>query len=298
MIFKSDSMKPLSLSSPIVFTNFFHNTMLHCREFIDKSADLTGLSKEELDNFDNDKANLAFLPKILLFESDHQGNFKQTWLDISECLTDNFPYSSAANYVYEQAIEHRKPCLLSGLKFKQEDGTEIYGKSLLFSLEEAISDYQEYWSFLKSNLLKESGCSNIEDATHFFMAKQAAEKKYFVKKTRQTEESNFEDEVFSFLENQGFTPLRQVKSGNLRMDLLIPGQLVIELKAGKVTADDVCQAIDYSASHSMDVLLVGTGLTSAATRGIEAVNKISDINQLMFVTRNACFRYLNGVLAK
>jgi hypothetical protein len=289
---------PLSLDSPLVFAEFLYNTMLHCSEFISKSADLAKLNEEELENLDTDNFNWDLIPKILLIDGDYQGNFKPTLLDVSECLDRQFPYELFANYVLDQATIYGDSYLLFGLRFKQENGVEIYGNPCLFSTEEAASYQEICCDSLSSAILKQSGCSNLEDAKQFFIAKIASEKAQSIKKARQKEESNFEDEVFSFLEHRGFAPLRQVKSGNLRMDLLVPGQLVIELKAGKVTADDVCQAIDYLASHSMDVLLVGTGLTNAATRGIEAVNRISGDNQLMFVTRNACFRYLNGVLGK
>lgn len=113
--------------------------------------------------------------------------------------------------------------------------------------------------------------------------------------SRQKKEFLFESKLEAFLQVNGIEVERQVASNQKRIDLWIPGQLMIECKAGKVTGDDICQAVDYLATFERDVLLIGTGMTSAASRGIEAINKLSSECKLLFVTQEACFGYLKTV---
>lgn len=114
-------------------------------------------------------------------------------------------------------------------------------------------------------------------------------------KSRQKKEFDFESRLEAFLQVNDIEVERQVASNEKRIDLWIPGQLMIECKAGKVTGDDICQAVDYLATFERDVLLIGTGMTTAASRGIEAINKLSFECKLLFVTQEACFGYLKAV---
>jgi hypothetical protein len=117
------------------------------------------------------------------------------------------------------------------------------------------------------------------------------------KKTlRSHAENDFESSLVSFLSSKGIRFERQINHGKSRFDILIPGELIIEVKAGKVNGDDACQALDYLAFSQLDVLLVGSGLSNSATRAIEAANKISKDNKILFVTKSACFPYLRDVL--
>jgi hypothetical protein len=285
----------------LLYKEFIEN----CPDFLERASKLKAVTDEELE--DPSENFYASLPRFLFIDCDPHGKIESSLLLVTNTelgLPSKIPLSirkkfeDVCRFVYERAIEFRDPLMFVGTTFENDNGQVTHYLSYLYEADEALELLSEYRKNFFEFVMEDTGCNSFEDAIAFLEARQVARKTQSIKKARKKEEANFEDEVFSFLENRGFNPLRQVKSGNLRMDLLIPGQLVIELKAGKVTADDVCQAIDYLASHSMDVLLVGTGLTSAATRGIEAVNRISDINQLMFVTRNACFRYLNGVLGR
>jgi very-short-patch-repair endonuclease len=218
---------------------------------------------------------------------------------IPECI--RYKFYEKCSFAENEYLARCESLLVIGVTFENVENKITHFKTLIFDEECASDIIKEYLDLAKKveeSFLKETGCKTLKDALEFLEAKSLAKEKQEVKKARQREESNFEFELLSFLEIRGFKVQRQVHSGHLRMDLLIPNQLIIELKVGKVNGDDVCQAADYLASHAMDVLLVGTGLTNGATRGIEAINRISKENQLLFVTRNACFRYLNGALGK
>jgi hypothetical protein len=115
------------------------------------------------------------------------------------------------------------------------------------------------------------------------------------KPPRQKKEFIFESKLEAFLQVNEIEVERQVCASGKRLDLWIPGQLMIECKSGRVTGDDICQAIDYLSTFKRDVLLVGTGMSSSASRGIEAVNRLSENCKLLFVTQEACFGYLKAV---
>jgi hypothetical protein len=112
-------------------------------------------------------------------------------------------------------------------------------------------------------------------------------------KKRASNEKDFELRLEAFLQVNGFFVERQVSSSGKRLDLWLPGIMMIECKAGRVTGDDVCQGLDYLASFRKNILLIGTGLSTAASRGIEAANKLSEV-KLIFVTHEASFDYLKS----
>lgn len=117
------------------------------------------------------------------------------------------------------------------------------------------------------------------------------------KDVRMAVECDFESSLVSFLSSKSIQFERQLKHGKSRFDIVVPGELIIEIKAGRVTGDDACQALDYLAFYKLDVLLVGSGLSSSASRAIEAANKISQDAKILFVTEAACFSYLRDVLS-
>lgn len=125
----------------------------------------------------------------------------------------------------------------------------------------------------------------------------AAEQKCAVAVKRKIDQKErlFESKLEAFLQVNEISVERQVCSTGKRLDLWIPGQLMIECKVGRITGDDVCQAIDYLATFERDILLIGTGLSTAASRGIEAINKISPEAKILFVTQEASFGYLKAV---
>lgn len=117
------------------------------------------------------------------------------------------------------------------------------------------------------------------------------------RKPRQQPEQNLEIELFNWLQIHGVEVERQVSTKNHhRLDLWIPGRMMLELKASKVTGDDVCQAIDYYATYQRPIILIGKGLSTAASRGIEGFTREISQDALVFVTWPAIKTYLLGAL--
>lgn len=172
--------------------------------------------------------------------------------------------------IYECGAEGREFIFLQAFEVFTENGERL----LTFGTE----DY--------SALLEEMKIC-FKEAENRFAAKKRA--------PRKTLELDFESRIEAFLQVNEIHVERQVSTNQKRVDLWIPDQLMIEVKSGKVTGDDACQAIDYLATFERDVLLVGTGMSSAASRGIEAANKISKEAKILFVTQEACFGYLKSV---
>ena len=109
-------------------------------------------------------------------------------------------------------------------------------------------------------------------------------------------ERQLEDELYDWLRLNGVAAERQVTTRKHRLDLWVPGEIMLELKAGRITGDDVCQAIDYQSTYQKPILLVGKGLSTAASRGVEGFNKSAGRDLLQFVTWNAVKTYLKGAL--
>lgn len=114
---------------------------------------------------------------------------------------------------------------------------------------------------------------------------------------RQQPEQELELELFNWLQIHGIEVERQVSTkSNHRLDLWIPGRMMLELKARIVTGDDICQAIDYYATYQRPIIIVGKGLSTAASRGIEGFTREISQNALVFVTWSAIKTYLKGAL--
>lgn len=115
-------------------------------------------------------------------------------------------------------------------------------------------------------------------------------------KPRQQLEQKLEDQLYDWLRIKGVEVERQVATSKHRLDLWIPNKAMLELKQGRVSGDDVCQAIDYAATYQMPIVLVGTGLSSAASRGIDGFNRAIGKDLVIFVTWGGIKPYLSGVL--
>ena len=116
------------------------------------------------------------------------------------------------------------------------------------------------------------------------------------RKPQVREEENMEESLCLWLASQGIEAERQVSTNQKhRIDVWIPGVTMLELKAQKVTGDDVCQAIDYYNAYRMPITLVGGGLTDSASRGIMAFNKIVPGDMIVFVSWGAAKRYLSDL---
>jgi hypothetical protein len=109
-------------------------------------------------------------------------------------------------------------------------------------------------------------------------------------------EKDLESDLLKWLHMRGVQADNQIKTSKHRMDLWIPGKCFLELKAGKVSGDDVCQAIDYCAEYKLPVVLVGNHIGEMASRGIEAFNKAVDGDLISFVQWSAVKTYLKGLL--
>lgn len=177
------------------------------------------------------------------------------------------------DYTWERACEGDDYLFIHLYEITEMDGKRNYSYQ--------ADDFDNVWEDL---VLFAQECHNAEEKAQ-----------RFAKVKRQNKELEFESKLEAFLQVNEIQVERQVSSAGKRLDLWIPGQLMIECKAGRVTGDDVCQAVDYLATFQRDVLLVGTGMSSAASRGIEAVNKISKEAKVLFVTQEACFGYLKAV---
>jgi hypothetical protein len=214
----------------------------------------------------------------------------KAWLD-QNTATDEVEH--AVTVVEDQFLSLGVPLLLEIFFKRESDGV--------------IGMYHDLWDMdgLRQQFEKGinkafagTGCKTFDELNKYLLAVESAKQIARQKQARLSEESDFEAKVIAFLEARGVNAFRQLSTVKHRLDIYVPGHMVIELKSGKVTGDDVCQAVDYLASYKMDILLVGTGLSDAATRGVEAVNQISREHQILFVTRNACFRYLEAVVCK
>lgn len=113
---------------------------------------------------------------------------------------------------------------------------------------------------------------------------------------RQQPERKLEDQLYDWLRLKDVNVERQVVTAKHRLDLWLPNKAMLELKQGRVSGDDVCQAIDYAASYQMPIVLVGTGLSNAASRGIDGFNRAMGEDLIIFVTWGGIRAYLNGLL--
>lgn len=117
------------------------------------------------------------------------------------------------------------------------------------------------------------------------------------KRTVTQKEKELETDLYCWLSLQGVAVERQVSTkANHRLDLWIPGKLMLELKIGTVNGNDLCQAIDYSATYTKSVVLVGKGITTQASRGLDGFNKVNKANPIVFITWSGVKDYLSSCL--
>jgi hypothetical protein len=126
------------------------------------------------------------------------------------------------------------------------------------------------------------------------VAKEKAKREDIPQNPRQKPEQKLEDQLYDWLRIKGVDVERQVTTAKHRLDLWIPSKAMLELKQGRVSGDDVCQAIDYAATYQMPIVLVGTGLSSGASRGIDGFNRAMGKDLIIFVTWGGVRTYLNG----
>ena len=116
------------------------------------------------------------------------------------------------------------------------------------------------------------------------------------RKPQERKEQSMEDDLYLWLVSEGIEADKQVSTSQKhRIDIWIPGVTMLELKAQKVTGDDVCQAIDYYEAYRIPITLIGGGLTESASRGLIAFNKIVPDDMITFVSWGASRRYLSSL---
>jgi len=109
-------------------------------------------------------------------------------------------------------------------------------------------------------------------------------------------EKELEKSLMEWLHAYGIKADNQVTTARQRMDLWIPGHCFLELKKGKVSGDDVCQALDYCSNHKKPVILVGNHISEMASRGIEAFNNSMQSELIVFISWSGVRTYLRGLL--
>lgn len=116
-------------------------------------------------------------------------------------------------------------------------------------------------------------------------------------KNQKTLEIKKEDEIYDWLRLQGVTVERQVKtSSNHVVDLWIPDKMIIEIKRGSISANDVCQCIDYASEYRIPIILIGDKVTGKASRGLHGFNKLCPNHKISFVSWDIVYDFLKGKL--
>lgn len=122
--------------------------------------------------------------------------------------------------------------------------------------------------------------------------KQATEKKQQIPL-----EKVKEDELYDWLRLHGVNIERQVKTSSKQfVDLWVPGKMMIEIKRGNVTANDVCQCIDYAAEYRLPIILIGEKITGNASRGLAGFNKLCKKQKIFYVSWDVAYDFLRGKL--
>jgi hypothetical protein len=117
------------------------------------------------------------------------------------------------------------------------------------------------------------------------------------KKLNKPSEMQRENALFDWLRMQGVNVEKQVKtSENHVFDLWIPGQMILELKASSVTANDVCQCIEYAVNYNQPIILVGDSINSRASKGLSSFNLISE-NKILYLSWDTVTDYLKARLS-
>lgn len=110
-------------------------------------------------------------------------------------------------------------------------------------------------------------------------------------------EQEKEDELYDWLRLRGVDVERQVKTSSKQfIDLWIPGKMMIEVKRGSISANDVCQCIDYASEYKLPIVLIGEKITGAASRGLKGFNKLCPKQKICFVSWDTAYDYLRGKL--
>jgi len=216
-------------------------------------------------------------------------DFQQTTKDVG--LRNDF-YTRKIDILFSKCKEDVQS-ILNREGFDCEGFYEIHDrKSFAFLEESDLSDETKRQLFICVNGLMDEV---------FLMKEEAIKSREEVELTREKNppkhiERDKENELYLWLDSRGIHVERQVSTTSKhRIDLWIPGCIMLELKAGKVISDDVCQALDYYSHYRKPVALVGESLTEKASRGIAAFNRVVDGDMIMFLTWGGVKPFLTAI---
>jgi hypothetical protein len=117
------------------------------------------------------------------------------------------------------------------------------------------------------------------------------------KEKSQELEREKETQLYNWLRINGIDAERQVKtSSNHFMDIWIPGKMMIEIKRGNVTANDVCQCIEYASDYKLPIVLIGEKISGGASRGLKGFNSLCPEHKIIHLSWDAAYDFLRSKL--
>lgn len=109
-------------------------------------------------------------------------------------------------------------------------------------------------------------------------------------------ESFLEENLVKWLSDNGVECFRQTQVQKGRTDIWIPGACFLELKRGKITSKDFCQALRYNTSTDRKIVLVGSDVEKDVVATLESYNDLTGVQSISFVSWSSVNVYLRGLL--
>ncbi len=109
-------------------------------------------------------------------------------------------------------------------------------------------------------------------------------------------ENELELGLVSWLLDNGINCEKQAYIGSQRTDIWIPGVCFLELKRGKVTAKDFCQAMRYHVATKRKIILVGKDVEKDVLATITAFNEVCCAITIEFVAWDSIRIYMRGLM--
>ena len=129
------------------------------------------------------------------------------------------------------------------------------------------------------------------------LAECQKQEKSKLKKESQALEREKEAHLYNWLRINGIDAERQVKtSSDHFMDIWIPGKMMIEVKRGNITANDVCQCIEYASEYKLPIILIGEKISGSASRGLKGFNALCPDHKIIHLSWDAVYHFLKGNL--
>lgn len=174
-------------------------------------------------------------------------------------------------------------------------------------IKDVVSLWDSYWSLYSPDDYTHAGiellkildsAKGMEDMKSSILNIQNGRKQKQIKPSMIStqHEKNQELDFLFWLESKGCTVERQVYFGSLKIDLWIPGELILELKTKTVSCNDVCQAIRYFELSRRPVCLIGESINKKALDAISSFNKLLEEKAIVFVAWSTAKEYLTGAL--